>query len=88
MAGRSGSRGRRALAESLTTLRTQAGTVIAANGRELGHGELAEATMALPVPGKLAPKHAMRVFIRLQNEQSRLFSITMTALMKPPRTLT
>ncbi|MFZ6759497.1 molybdopterin cofactor-binding domain-containing protein [Undibacterium sp. Ji50W] len=41
----------------VATLRTQAGTVIAADGRKLGYGELAEAAMALPVPEKVALKN-------------------------------
>ncbi|MFZ6769669.1 molybdopterin cofactor-binding domain-containing protein [Undibacterium sp. Di26W] len=40
----------------VATLRTQAGTVIAADGRKLGYGELAEAAMVLPVPEKVALK--------------------------------
>lgn len=38
------------------TLRTQAGTLIAADGRKLSYGELAEAAMALPVPEKVVLK--------------------------------
>ena len=34
----------------VATLRTQAGQVLAADGRKLAYGELAEAAMALPVP--------------------------------------
>jgi isoquinoline 1-oxidoreductase beta subunit len=34
----------------VATLRTQAGQVIAGDGRQLGYGDLAEAAMALPVP--------------------------------------
>ena len=34
----------------VSTLRTQAGTVIGPGGRKAGYGELAEAAMALPVP--------------------------------------
>jgi len=34
----------------VATLRTQAGQVVAADGRKLAYGELAEAAMALPVP--------------------------------------
>ena len=37
-------------------LRTQAGFVIAPDGRKLGYGALAEAAMALPVPEKVALK--------------------------------
>ena len=40
----------------VTTLRTQAGTVLGPGGRKLGYGELAEAAMALPVPEKVALK--------------------------------
>jgi isoquinoline 1-oxidoreductase subunit beta len=40
----------------VATLRTQAGTVLGADGRRLGYGELAEAAMALPVPEKIALK--------------------------------
>jgi isoquinoline 1-oxidoreductase beta subunit len=38
------------------TLRTAAGEVIAADGRKLGYGELAEAAMAQPVPQKVVLK--------------------------------
>ncbi len=38
------------------TLRTQAGKVLAPDGRKLGYGELAEAAMALPVPEKITLK--------------------------------
>lgn len=41
----------------VATLRTQAGNVIAADGRKLGYGELAEAAMALPVPEKVELKN-------------------------------
>jgi isoquinoline 1-oxidoreductase beta subunit len=40
----------------VSTLRTQAGLVIAADGRQLGYGELAQAAMALPVPAKVTLK--------------------------------
>jgi isoquinoline 1-oxidoreductase beta subunit len=40
----------------VTTLRTQAGQVLAPDGRKLGYGELAEAAMALPVPEKVTLK--------------------------------
>ncbi|MBD9665664.1 xanthine dehydrogenase family protein molybdopterin-binding subunit [Variovorax sp. VRV01] len=40
----------------VSTLRTQAGTVLGPNGRKLGYGELAEAAMALPVPEKVTLK--------------------------------
>jgi isoquinoline 1-oxidoreductase beta subunit len=40
----------------VATLRTQAGRVIAPDGRQLGYGELAEAAMALPVPAKVTLK--------------------------------
>ncbi|RST48510.1 xanthine dehydrogenase family protein molybdopterin-binding subunit [Variovorax sp. DXTD-1] len=40
----------------VTTLRTQAGTVLGPGGRKLGYGELAEAAMALPVPEKVTLK--------------------------------
>ncbi|TIP23224.1 MAG: xanthine dehydrogenase family protein molybdopterin-binding subunit [Mesorhizobium sp.] len=39
-----------------STLRTEAGVVLASDGRKLGFGELAEAAMALPVPQKIALK--------------------------------
>ncbi|TIM12418.1 MAG: xanthine dehydrogenase family protein molybdopterin-binding subunit [Mesorhizobium sp.] len=39
-----------------STLRTEAGAVLASDGRKLGYGELAEAAMALPVPQKIALK--------------------------------
>ncbi|PXW97600.1 isoquinoline 1-oxidoreductase beta subunit [Sphaerotilus hippei] len=42
----------------VATLRTQAGQVIAADGRRLGYGELAEAAMALPVPTTVKLKEA------------------------------
>jgi len=38
------------------SLRTQAGKVLAPDGRQLGYGELAEAAMAQPVPEKIALK--------------------------------
>lgn len=41
----------------VATLRTQVGNVIAADGRKLGYGELAEAAMALPVPEKIELKN-------------------------------
>jgi isoquinoline 1-oxidoreductase subunit beta len=41
---------------NVATLRTQAGTVLGPENRKLGYGELAEAAMALPVPGKVALK--------------------------------
>jgi isoquinoline 1-oxidoreductase subunit beta len=41
----------------VTTLRTRAGTVLGANDRKLGYGELAEAAMALPVPEKVTLKN-------------------------------
>lgn len=40
----------------VSTLRTQAGTVIGPGGRKAGYGELAEAAMALPVPEKVVLK--------------------------------
>ena len=40
----------------VATLRTQAGQVIAADGRKLGYGALAEAAMALPVPEQVSLK--------------------------------
>jgi isoquinoline 1-oxidoreductase beta subunit len=40
----------------VSTLRTQAGTVIGAGGLKLGYGELAEAAMAQPVPDKVTLK--------------------------------
>ncbi len=40
----------------VSTLRTQAGTVIGAGGLKLGYGELAEAAMAQPVPDKVILK--------------------------------
>ncbi|MES2946027.1 MAG: xanthine dehydrogenase family protein molybdopterin-binding subunit [Pseudomonadota bacterium] len=40
----------------VNTLRTQAGIVLAADGRKLAYGELAEAAMALPVPEKVTLK--------------------------------
>lgn len=40
----------------VSTLRTEAGAVLASDGRKLGYGELAEAAMALPVPQKIALK--------------------------------
>lgn len=40
----------------VTTLRTEAGTVLGPGGRKLGYGELAEAAMALPVPEKVTLK--------------------------------
>ena len=40
----------------MATLRTQAGQVLAPDGRKLGYGELAEAAMALPVPEKVTLK--------------------------------
>ena len=40
----------------VATLRTQAGQVLAPDGRKLGYGELAEAAMALPVPEKVTLK--------------------------------
>ncbi|MDN7181369.1 xanthine dehydrogenase family protein molybdopterin-binding subunit [Caballeronia sp. SEWSISQ10-4 2] len=40
----------------VTTLHTQAGTVLGPGGRKLGYGELAEAAMALPVPEKVTLK--------------------------------
>ena len=41
----------------VTTLRTQAGTVLGPGGRKLTYGELAEAAMALPVPEKVTLKN-------------------------------
>lgn len=41
---------------SVSTLRTQAGTVIGPGGRKASYGELAEAAMALPVPEKVTLK--------------------------------
>ncbi|MBN8443435.1 MAG: xanthine dehydrogenase family protein molybdopterin-binding subunit [Thauera sp.] len=40
------------------TLQTRSGQVVAADGRTLGYGELAEAAMAVPVPDKVALKDA------------------------------
>jgi len=40
----------------VTTLRTQAGTVLGPGGRKLGYGELAEAAMTQPVPEKITLK--------------------------------
>ena len=40
----------------VTTLRTQAGTVLGPGGRKAGYGELADAAMALPVPEKVTLK--------------------------------
>ena len=40
----------------VTTLRTQAGTVLGPAGRKAGYGELADAAMALPVPEKVTLK--------------------------------
>src|SRR5207237_3793600 len=40
----------------IATLRTQSGTVLAPDGRKLGYGELAQAAMALPVPGRVTLK--------------------------------
>lgn len=40
----------------VSTLRTEAGVVLASDGRKLGYGELSEAAMALPVPQKIALK--------------------------------
>jgi isoquinoline 1-oxidoreductase beta subunit len=40
----------------VSTLRTQAGTVLGPGGRKLGYGELAEAAMAQPVPETVALK--------------------------------
>lgn len=40
----------------VAVLRTQAGAVLGPEGRTLGYGELAEAAMALPVPGKVTLK--------------------------------
>lgn len=40
----------------VSTLRTQAGTVIGPGGRKAGYGELAQAAMALPVPEKVVLK--------------------------------
>ncbi len=40
----------------VSTLRTQAGSVIGAGGLKLGYGELAEAAMAQPVPDKVTLK--------------------------------
>ena len=40
----------------VSSLRTQAGTVLGPDGRKLDYGELAEAAMALPVPEKVALK--------------------------------
>ncbi|NDY93140.1 xanthine dehydrogenase family protein molybdopterin-binding subunit [Ideonella sp. TBM-1] len=39
------------------SLRTQAGQVIAPDGRRLGYGELAQAAMALPVPAQVSLKN-------------------------------
>lgn len=41
-----------------STLRTQAGQVLGANGRKVSYGELAEAAMKLPVPEKVSLKDA------------------------------
>jgi len=41
----------------VATLRTQAGQVIAADGRKLGYGALAEAAMAMPVPEQVTLKN-------------------------------
>lgn len=41
----------------VSTLRTQAGTVIGPGGRKLSYGELAEAAMAVPVPEKVTLKN-------------------------------
>ncbi|UIY28470.1 molybdopterin-dependent oxidoreductase [Neorhizobium galegae] len=40
----------------VVTLRTEAGMVLASDGRKLGYGELAEAAMNLPVPQKIGLK--------------------------------
>ncbi|TAJ41312.1 MAG: xanthine dehydrogenase family protein molybdopterin-binding subunit [Reyranella sp.] len=40
----------------VTSLRTEAGTVLGPDGRKLAYGELAEAAMALPVPEKVTLK--------------------------------
>ncbi|MFW8604614.1 molybdopterin cofactor-binding domain-containing protein [Rhizobium beringeri] len=40
----------------VSALRTEAGVVLAPDGRKLGYGELSEAAMALPVPQKIALK--------------------------------
>ena len=40
----------------IATLRTEAGTVLGPDGRNLGYGKLAEAAMALPVPEKVTLK--------------------------------
>jgi len=40
----------------VATLRTEAGTVLGPDGRNLGYGKLAEAAMALPVPEKVTLK--------------------------------
>jgi len=40
----------------VSRLHTRAGQVLGPNGRKAGYGELAEAAMALPVPGKVALK--------------------------------
>ncbi|MDM0116238.1 xanthine dehydrogenase family protein molybdopterin-binding subunit [Variovorax sp. J22R133] len=40
----------------VSTVRTQAGTVLGPGGRKLGYGELAEAAMAMPVPDKVQLK--------------------------------
>nr|WP_316638795.1 xanthine dehydrogenase family protein molybdopterin-binding subunit [uncultured Roseateles sp.] len=42
----------------VSTLRTEAGKVLSADGRQFGYGELAEAAMAQPVPEKIALKDA------------------------------
>ncbi|MBY3063031.1 xanthine dehydrogenase family protein molybdopterin-binding subunit [Rhizobium laguerreae] len=40
----------------VSTLRTEAGAVLAPDGRKLGYGELSEAAMALPVPQRISLK--------------------------------
>jgi isoquinoline 1-oxidoreductase subunit beta len=42
----------------VSTLRTQAGTVLGPNGRKASYGELAQAAMALPVPERVTLKDA------------------------------